>query len=120
MGNTTEKLKDDEIFYKSRVENLLGYSVLCTQRNFSFAYIAKQNVLQAKAVDSSYGLPTKREFSYKGDWKVFYYILIKSDPGNTNWLTTALSSAAYNGNYLATKVLLENFQGKTKALQAYS
>ena len=94
MGNTTEKLKDDEIFYKSRVENLLGYSILCTQRNFSFAYI------------DSYGKPAKLKFSYKGYWKEFYYILIKSDPGKANWLTSALSSAVCNGNYLVSKVLL--------------
>ena len=84
MGNITKVLKNDAIFYKSRVKNLLGYSVQSTQRSFSFAYID----------------------SYKGDWKGFYYILIKSDPDNTNWLNSALSSAVSKGNYLASKVLL--------------
>ncbi len=83
MGNITNKLKDDAIFYKSRVENLLGYPI-----------------------DSSYGLPAKLKFSYKGDWKEFYSILIKSDPSKSNWLSNALFSAAKNGNNLAIKVLL--------------
>ncbi len=75
MGNITNKLKDDTIFYKSRVENLLGYFI---------------------------------DSSYTGDWKGFYYILIKSDQGKANWLTSALSSAARNGDDLAIKVLLED------------
>ncbi len=108
MGNITNELKNDTIFYKSRVENLLGYSILYTPLNFSLASIAKQNVLQAKAVDSSYGKPAKLKFSYKGSWKEFYSILIKSDPGKANWLNSALLSAARNGNYLATKVLLSD------------
>ncbi len=111
--------------FKSRVENLLGYSICCTQLNFSLASIAKQNVLQAKAVDSFYGKPAKLKFSYKGDWKGFYgfslqnvlfcyYILIKSDPNNEYWLRNALSSAALYGNYLTIKVLLADQRRETK------
>ncbi len=116
MGNITHKLKDDEIFFKSRVENLLGYSIRCTQRkqqtqfvaspSCNFVSIAKQNVLQDKAVDSSYGLPAKLKFSYKGDWKGFYYILIKSGPSKAYWLEAAQSYTVHNGNDLAIKVLL--------------
>ncbi len=101
MGNATKALKEDTIFYKQRVENLLGYSVLCTQRNLSFA-----------SINRSYGKPAKLKFSYKEDWKGFYYILIKSDVGTSNWLDCSLLHAAKDGNNLATKVLLADKRGE--------
>ncbi len=53
MENITKKLKDDTIFYKSRVEKLLGYFI-----------------------DRSYDKPAKLKFSYKGDWKEFYGFIL--------------------------------------------
>ncbi len=72
MASVTNKLKDDSIFYKSRVENILGYLI---------------------------------DRSYTGDWKGFYYILIKFS--NTEYgLNDVFHKASSNGNNLAVNVLL--------------